>query len=45
MFNYSSLHFEEVKNQKAVSFVVNSAQPEKNSWNLGNDIDAELQKR
>lgn len=34
MLNYSSLHFEEVKNQKAVLFIVNSAQPEKDAWDL-----------
>lgn len=34
MLNYASLHFEEIKNQKSVSFIVNSAQPERDSWDL-----------
>lgn len=34
MLNCASLHFEEIKNQKAVSFRVNSAHPEKDAWDL-----------
>lgn len=34
MLNYASLHLEEIKNQKAVSFSANSSQPEQDSWDL-----------